>query len=103
MFCFPFLPAVLTDKLLWKVTNSVVDVYFQLALLLDIGAPFVKMTESNFVRDAWRVTFEVLNKWRESSPLAKNEEAMVTQLVSALSDLDKTETAQMVQAGKCVS
>jgi len=94
---------VLTDKLLWKVTNSVVDVYFQLALLLDIGAPFVKMTESNFVRDAWRVTFEVLNKWRESSPLAKNEKAMVAQLVSALSDLDKTETAQMVQAGKCVS
>ena len=94
---------MLTDKLLWKVTNNVVDVYFQLALLLDIGAPFVKMTESNFIRDAWRVSYEILNKWRESSPLAKNEEAMVAQLVSALSDLDKTETAQMVQAGKCVS
>ena len=102
-FCFLFLPAVLTDKLLWKVANSVVDVYFQLALLLDIGAPFVKMTELNFVRDAWRVTYEVLNKWRESAPLEMNEEAMVAKLVSALSDLEKTEIAQIVQAGKCVS
>ena len=98
---FPFLAGVLTDKFLVKLTNNIGD-YVRLGLILGLGMPFIKQTESTCMRDCWRTTFEVLAHWRASSRHQPDHDAMVEELIDAFTTLELNDLAGMVRTGKCV-
>ena len=99
---FPFLAGVLSDRFIVKLANSLGAVYLQLGMLLGVSMAFVKRMESDWVHDSLRVTIEVLNRWRETSPHRSDHDARTTDLVTALTSLDLTDVAEMVIDGKCV-
>ena len=98
---FPFFAGVLSDTFFVKLTNNIRD-YVRLGLLLGVGMPFIKRTESNCMRDCWRTTFEVLAQWRQTSPHQSDHDAMVADLIDVFTTLDMNDLAGMVRAGKCV-
>ncbi len=59
--------------------------------------------ETDFVKDSWWITFQVLNKWRDASPNWKNVKAMVEELTAALRSIELNDVAQMERDGKVVS
>ena len=100
--CVAFLPGVLSDSFIGKVTDSIGNVYFRVGLILGVTVAFMQRMEMDFVKDSWRVAFHVLCKWRDTSPNRKNVEAMVKELTTALRSVELNDVAEMVKDGKCV-
>ena len=76
----PFLPGILRDTFIAKVTESIGNAYFRLGLILVVTSAFLERLEINHVKDCWRITFEMLCRWRETSPNRKNLETTVEEL-----------------------
>ena len=86
-----------------KVANSVGSTYFQLGILLGITKPLLERLEVDFVGKCWRITFEMLCKWRQISPRRTNIDDMVEELTTALSSIEMNDVVNMVIHGKCAS
>ena len=96
---FPEVP--ITDAFLVDVTNILGPVYYQLGIILNVQRPDILRLESNYNRDVWRVTYEVLVKWNETSKNRSNGEAMIAELVEALTRLDLVDVAERIKRGEC--
>ena len=93
---------MLGDRFFVKLKNAVGNAYLDLGPCLGIEITFIQQQEYEYPHDASRVTLEVLNKWRQSSTCAGDEDAMTKELLSALHDLDMNETIEMVKTGTTI-
>ena len=98
-----FLPGIMSETFIANVTEYIGGAYFKLGLVLGVSKTFLERLEINHSKDVWRITFEMLSRWRDTSPHRKNMEAMVKELTTALSRLHLNDAAELVRDGKCVA
>ena len=95
------LEVLITDEFLKNITNVLGNVHFPLGLHLAVARPCIERIENDFVRNTWRMTFEVLVKWRETSKSRPDTKLMIEELVRALIELKLTDAVEKVREGEC--
>ena len=92
---------LINDAFLGKITENLGNVYFPLGLLLNVARAYIERLENDFPKNTWRVTFEVLVKWRETSKMRPRTDKLIEELVKALSDLGLNDVVEIVKQGEC--
>ena len=96
-----FLEDLVTDAFLSRVADNLGNVFFRLGLLLGVARPCIERLENNYVRDTWRITYEVLVNWRETSVNKSNVVVMMEDLIGAMTELKLNDVAEDVRHGEC--
>ena len=92
---------LLTDVFLKKVADELGTENYQLGVLPHVKRPFITRIETDHHRNTWRVTFEILMKWRQTSTNRSDAIAMVEELIVALTQLHLNDVAEVVRLGEC--
>ena len=96
-----FSKGFITNAFLTKVANNLGNTYYQLGMLLSVAAPLIQRLENDYLRNTWRITYEMLVNWRETSVNRSNAVFMAEDLIAALTELNLNDVAEIVRHGEC--
>ncbi|KAI0239807.1 hypothetical protein LSAT2_009470, partial [Lamellibrachia satsuma] len=65
--------------------------------LLSVTLPRIQWLENDYVRNTWRMTYEVLVNWHQTSINRSNAVVMMEDLIGALKELNLNDVAEVVR------
>ena len=83
-----------------RLATKIGPAYFELGVLLDLGADVTKGIEKNYRDNATRCAFEVLNTWRQNLDGNLGSKATYKTLCQVLIDLKRKDLVKVLRSGE---